>query len=61
MKMTEQEKKPKYIMTKSIIYINGINASKKDLQQLENDLKSGKQQATARTTKKGNISIKTNN
>ena len=48
-------------MKKATTYINGKKASKKDLQRLENDLKVGKQQATARTTKNGNISIKTNN
>lgn len=47
-------------MKKTVTYINGIKASKKDIARLENDLKNGKQQATARTTKNGNISIKTN-
>lgn len=42
-----------------IIYINGHKASKADKIRLEKDLKSGAQQATAKTTKKGNISIKT--
>ena len=47
-------------MKDSIVYINGIKASKKDLQRLESDLKAGAQTATARTTKAGNISIRTN-
>jgi translation initiation factor 1 (eIF-1/SUI1) len=47
-------------MKKTIVYINGIKASKKDLQRLESDLKAGTQTATARTTKNGNISIRTN-
>lgn len=42
-----------------MIYINGIKASKKDLKALEKDIKTGKTTATARTTKKGNIAIKT--
>ena len=47
-------------MKKTTTYINGIKASKKDLQRLEKDLKTGTQTATARTTKNGNISIRTN-
>ena len=46
-------------MKKQATYINGIKASKKDLARLERDLKAGTQTATARTTKKGNISIRT--
>lgn len=44
---------------KIIVYINGIRASKADRAKLENDLKSGRQRATARTTKAGAIAIKT--
>lgn len=44
---------------KIIVYINGIKASKKDVARLENDLKSGRQRATAHTTKAGAIAIKT--
>lgn len=46
-------------MKKSIVYINGIKASKADKEKLENDLKAGKQKATAHITKKGNIAYKT--
>lgn len=42
-----------------MIYINGIKASKADLKALEKDLKAGRNKATARTTKKGNIAIRT--
>lgn len=42
-----------------IIYINGIKASKTDLRQLESDSKAGKIKLHAKTTKKGNISFKT--
>ena len=41
------------------IYINGIKASKTDLRKLESDSKAGKVVVSARTTKKGNISFKT--
>ena len=46
-------------MKNSIVYINGRKASKEDRARLESDLKAGRQQATARTTKSGNIAIKT--
>ena len=46
-------------MKKTTTYINGIKASKKDIARLESDLKAGTQTATARTTKNGNISIRT--
>lgn len=46
-------------MKKTIIYINGRKASKEDRARLEADLKAGRQRATARTTKRGNIAIKT--
>jgi hypothetical protein len=46
-------------MKKSIVYINGIKASKKDLARLEIDLKNGKGKAYGKTTKKGNIAIRT--
>jgi translation initiation factor 1 (eIF-1/SUI1) len=46
-------------MKKSIVYINGIKASKKDLERLESDLKAGKQKAYGKTTKKGNIAYRT--
>lgn len=46
-------------MKKSIVYINGIKASKKDLAKLESELKAGKQKATAHITKSGNIAYKT--
>jgi hypothetical protein len=42
-----------------MIYINGTKASKKDIQRLAEDLKNGKQRATAHTTKKGNFAIVT--
>ena len=44
---------------KIIVYINGTRATKADRARLENDLKSGRQRATARTTKAGAIAIKT--
>lgn len=44
---------------KITIYINGIRATKADRARLENDLKSGRQRATAHTTKAGAIAIKT--
>lgn len=44
---------------KIILYINGRKASKADRARLEKDLKSGRQRATARTTKAGAIAIKT--
>ena len=46
-------------MKKTIIYINGIKASQKDVESLFKDLRAGKQQATATTTKNGNIAITT--
>lgn len=42
-----------------MVYINGIKASKTDLKALEKWIKEGKTTATARTTKKGNIAIRT--
>ena len=44
---------------KRAVYINGIKASKKDLERLERDLKAGKGKAYSKTTKKGNIAIRT--
>jgi hypothetical protein len=44
---------------KTTVYINGIKASKADRARLEKDLKSGRQRATAHTTKAGAIAIKT--
>jgi hypothetical protein len=44
---------------KKTVYINGIKASKKDLARLENDLKAGRQKAYGKTTKKGNLAIRT--
>jgi hypothetical protein len=46
-------------MKKSTVYINGIKASKKDLERLESDLKAGRQKAYGKTTKKGNLAIRT--
>lgn len=43
-----------------MIYINGIKASKKDLDALKKALTQGKNLATIHTTKKGNLAIKTN-
>lgn len=42
-----------------MIYINGIRATKKDLDRLIKDIKNGKQRATAHTTKSGNLAIVT--
>lgn len=42
-----------------MIYINGIKASKKDLEALKKALAQGKNRATAHTTKKGNLAIVT--
>lgn len=42
-----------------MIYINGIKASKKDLEALKKALAQGKNRATAHTTKKGNFAIVT--
>ncbi len=44
-------------MKKATIYINGIKASKGDLKVLLEWLKQGKTEATAHTTKKGNLAI----
>jgi hypothetical protein len=44
---------------KITVYINGRKASKADRARLEKDLKSGRQRATAHTTKAGAIAIKT--
>jgi hypothetical protein len=44
---------------KIIVYINGREASKADRARLEKDLKSGRQRATAHTTKAGAIAYKT--
>jgi hypothetical protein len=46
-------------MKKSIVYINGIKASKKDLARLESYLKAGKGKAYGKTTKKGNLAYRT--
>lgn len=46
-------------MKKTIVYINGRKASKADKIALENDLKAGRQRATAHTTKAGAIAYKT--
>lgn len=42
-----------------MIYINGIKASKADVKRLLADLKTGKQKATAHTTKSGALAITT--
>jgi hypothetical protein len=42
-----------------MIYINGIKATKSDIKRLLQDLKNGKQRATAHTTKSGNLAIVT--
>jgi hypothetical protein len=42
-----------------MIYINGIRASKKDLERLLQDLRNGTQRATAHTTKSGSLAIVT--
>lgn len=42
-----------------MIYINGTKATKSDVQRLLQDLKNGKQRATAHTTKNGNLAITT--
>lgn len=42
-----------------MIYINGIRASKKDLERLIKWLKEGKITATAHTTKSGSLAIVT--
>ena len=44
---------------KKTVYINGIKASRKDIERLESDLKAGKQKAYGKTTKKGNLAIRT--
>lgn len=44
---------------KKTVYINGRKASKADRARLEKDLKSGRQRATAHTTKAGAIAYKT--
>ena len=43
--------------TYSEVYINGIKASKSDIKRLCEDLKNGKQRATAHTTKGGALAI----
>ena len=40
-----------------MIYINGTKASKSDIKRLSEDLKNGKNRATAHTTKRGNLAI----
>ena len=40
-----------------MIYINGTKASKNDIKRLLQDLKNGKNRATAHTTKNGNLAI----
>lgn len=40
-----------------MIYINGIRASKADIKRLLWELKTGKNRATAHTTKGGNLAI----
>ena len=42
-----------------MIYINGTKASKADLKRPLQDLKNGKQRATAHTTKSGALAITT--
>jgi hypothetical protein len=42
-----------------MIYINGIKASMADIKRLLQDLKNGKNRATAHTTKRGNLAIVT--
>lgn len=44
---------------KKTVYINGIRASKKDLAQLEREVKATLQKVYAKTTKKGNLAIRT--
>ena len=41
------------------VYINSIRASKKDIQELEKDLKNGKRKAYCTMTKKGNLAFRT--
>lgn len=43
-----------------MIYINGIKASKKDLEALKKALAQGKNRATVHITKKCNLAINTN-
>lgn len=40
-----------------MIYINGTKATKSDIKRLLQDLKNGKQRATAHTTKGGALAI----
>jgi hypothetical protein len=42
-----------------MIYINGAKATKNDIKRLLEDLKNGKQRATAHTTKGGALAITT--
>jgi hypothetical protein len=42
-----------------MIYINGTKATKSDIKRLLQDLKNGKQTATAHTTKGGALAITT--
>lgn len=42
-----------------MIYINGIRATKADIKRLLEDLKNGKNRATAHTTKSGALAITT--
>lgn len=42
-----------------MIYINGIKATKSDIERLLQDIKNGTQRATAHTTKSGNLAIVT--
>jgi hypothetical protein len=44
---------------KTTVYINGRKASKEDRERLEQDLRSGRQRATAHVTKAGAIAYKT--
>ena len=43
-----------------MIYINGIKASKKDIEALKKALAQGKNTATIHITKRGNLAINTN-
>jgi hypothetical protein len=42
-----------------MIYINGVKASRADIKRLLQDLKNGKQRATAHTTRRGALAIVT--
>ena len=58
-KNIKNKERKKKTMKKATIYINGIKASKGDLKALLEWLKQGKTEATAHTTKSGNLAITT--